>query len=556
MTLKKIDARHRNQRGFSLRYIRILTYFGLLMLNTLWWDVILGKIGLRALSRRTSDARYRRWADRFVRLATRLGGIWIKVGQFLSARVDVLPQAITAELSRLQDEVPAENFDAMYEVIQAEFEDGVDKKFAWFDEEPLASASLGQVHRARLPDGDEVVVKVQRPGIDQLIRIDLTALRVVSGWLKRFKPIARRVNLDALYAEFSRTVWEEVDYLAEADNARRFKAMFADDATIRIPDVHEEHTTRRVLTLEDVFFIKITDYDHIRTAGIDPSQVAERVFQTYLRQIFTEGFFHADPHPGNLFVEPLDDGSWRLVFVDFGMVGNLSPTAKQGLRELAIGVATKDADRMVAAYQSLNMLLPNANVDRIRQAEAAVFERYWGKSMRELTTMDLKEMHQFARNYRDILYEMPFQLPSDLIFLGRCLAILSGICTGLDPQFNVFESLLPFAKNLLLEEQGDVVRLILEWIEQQARLIAALPKRVDSLLEKIEQGELLITAQPTAELDRRLQSLTQGINHLVSAVVFAALLVTGALLYLNGERIIGASLMGLAIITLWWVLIR
>jgi predicted unusual protein kinase regulating ubiquinone biosynthesis (AarF/ABC1/UbiB family) len=545
-----------NRRGFSLRFARVLIYFALLILNVLWWDVILGKIGMGTLARRTSPGRYKRWANRFVRLATRLGGIWIKVGQFLSARVDVLPQSVTAELSRLQDEVPAESFSDMYAVIRAEFGDEVDDNFAWFDEEPLASASLGQVHRARLPEGDDVVVKVQRPGIDQLIRIDLDALRVVSGWLKHFKPIARRADLDALYAEFSRTIWEEIDYLAEADNARRFKAMFAEDARIRIPGVYKKQTTKRVLTLEDVFFVKITDYEAIKAVGVDPSQVAERLFGTYLRQIFIEGFFHADPHPGNLFVEPLDDGNWKLVFVDFGMVGNLKPEAKKGLRELAIGVATKDAHRLVDAYQLLDMLLPSANLDRIRQAEAAVFERYWGKSMRELATMDIKEMHQFARDYRDILYEMPFQIPSDLIFLGRCLAILSGICTGLDPDFNLFENLSPFAKDLLTEEREDIIRLILDWIEQQARIIAALPKRVDSILEKIESGELVITARPTAELDRRLQGLTAGINHLVSAVMFAALLVTGALLYLSGEQIIGAGLMGLSIITLWWVLIR
>jgi predicted unusual protein kinase regulating ubiquinone biosynthesis (AarF/ABC1/UbiB family) len=547
-------SRRRLSNVFSLRYLRVLLFFGSVTLSVIWWHIILMNLGLRRLARRGLQVRFPRWASRFRRLAIRLGGIWIKVGQFLSARVDVLPEAITNELSGLQDEVPAEPFDAMWAVLKDEFADQVNEKFLWFDENPLASASLGQVHRAKLPDGEEVVVKIQRPRIHELIQIDLAALSVVIGWLKRFKPVARRVDLDALLAEFSRTLWEEVDYLAEAENARRFKEMFANDATIRIPDVFSEETTRRVLTLEDVYHIKITDYEAIEEAGINLGEVADRLFRTYLRQIFEEGFFHADPHPGNLFVEPLLDGGWRLIFVDFGMVGQLRPGARKGMRDLAIAVATKDVERLADAYQTLGMILPGANLDRIREAEAAVFDRFWGKSMRELTRLDIREMHEFAREYRDLLYELPFQVPCDLLFLGRCVAILSGMCTGLNPDFNLFKGLMPFAEKLLMEEEEDTKGVILEWLEEQARLIASLPKRIDSILETMERGELIVTTKPTPNLDQRLDRLTLGVNRLAAAVVFTALLVTGALLYLNGESILGVSFMGLSIVTLWWVL--
>jgi predicted unusual protein kinase regulating ubiquinone biosynthesis (AarF/ABC1/UbiB family) len=539
-----------------MRYLRVLMYFGSVTLSIIWWHIILRNLGLRAVVRRGMRSRFQRWARRFRRLATRLGGIWIKVGQFLSARVDVLPDIVTKELSGLQDEVPAEAFNAMVAVVQAEFGDDMEGKFHEFDEEPLASASLGQVHRAKLTDGEEVVVKIQRPHIHELIRIDLAALQVVIGWLKRFKPVAKRVDLDALFAEFSRTLWEEVDYLAEADNARRFKEMFANDASVRIPDVYEEQTTKRVLTLEDVYHIKITDYDAIQQAGVDLAEVADRLFRTYLRQIFEEGFFHADPHPGNLFVEPISDESWRLIFVDFGMVGELKSNAKAGLREIAIAVATKDADRLISGYQKLGVILPGADLDRIREAEAMIFDRFWGKSMRELTSIDHREMHKFAREYRDLLYELPFQVPADLLFLGRCVAILSGMCTGLNPDFNLFEGLMPFAERILKEEDEDWSEIILEWLKEQALLIANLPKRIDSLIQTIERGELVIMTRPTPELDERLVSITLGVNRLAAAVVFTALLVTGALLYLNGEGILGASLMGLSIVTIWWVLRR
>jgi hypothetical protein len=220
--------------------------------------------------------------------------------------------------------------------------------------------------------------------------------------------------------------------------------MFADDPGVRIPAVYAGHTTRRVLTLEDVYFIKITDYAAVEAAGVSRAEAADRLFSTYLRQIFLEGFFHADPHPGNLFIEPLD-GRWRLVFVDFGMVGRLSAGAKQGLRDLAIAVGARDLDRLMRAYQELDILLPGADLARIRQAEAAVFDRFWGKSMRELAHTHPQEMRRFAREFRDLMNEMPFQAPRDLIFLGRCVAILSGMCSGLNPEFNLFGGLAPFA---------------------------------------------------------------------------------------------------------------
>ncbi|MFV1857928.1 MAG: ABC1 kinase family protein [Anaerolineales bacterium] len=495
-------------------------------------------------------------ARRYRKLAVGLGGMWIKVGQFLSARVDVLPEYVTSELENLQDEVPAEHAERMLAVIEAEFGAAATEVYARFDPEPLASASLGQAHRAELPSGEAVVVKVQRPGIEEIIRVDLRAFQIALNWLKRFKAVTRRADLDALLDEFSTTLWAELDYLAEADNARAFGEMFAQDPAVRIPAVYEQFTTRRVLTLEDVYFIKINDHAAIEAAGIDRSEVAERLFQTYLRQIFIEGFFHADPHPGNLFVQPLEGGDWRLVFVDFGMVGRLSPRAKEGLRDLAVAIGTRDLDRMVQAFQTLQVLLPEADLERIKQAEAAVFDRFWGRNMRELMEMHPQEMRQFSRQFRDVLYEMPFQVPADLIFLGRCVGILSGMCTSLNPEFNVFEGLTPFARQLLAEEGGDWMEVLLQWMEREGRALASLPSRLDSMLVKIERGEMTVTAKAAPELDRSLERLSRAINRLVAAIVFAVLLVVGALLYVNGEPILGGIGLAIALLAAFWALLR
>jgi predicted unusual protein kinase regulating ubiquinone biosynthesis (AarF/ABC1/UbiB family) len=538
------------------RYARVTRFFATVVISALFWDVILRRIGLRRLSRRTATRRYRNAAIRFRALATRLGGVWIKVGQFLSARLDILPEIITSELAGLQDEVDPEPFEAMRRMVEEEFGVSIEERFADFDPHPLASASLGQVHRATLPSGESVVVKIQRPDIHDLIQVDLAALTRVIGWLKRYPPITRRANLDALMTEFSRTLWEEVDYLAEADNARRFGEMFRDDPEVRIPEVHGDYTTVRVLTLEDVYFTKITDYAAVEALGVDLAEVAERLFRTYLWQIFVVGFFHADPHPGNLFVEPLEPDGWRLVFVDFGMVGQITPEMKQGMRDLVIAVGTRDMDRLMEAYQRLGFLLPGADIERIRQAEAALVDRMWGKSMRELVRTHPQEMRQFAKEFRDVMYEMPFQVPEDMIFLGRCVAILSGMCTGLDPEFNLFEGLRPFAEQLLSEEGGDWLNELLRILIEQGRALSTLPTRLDTTLTKIERGEVLVTMKVTPDLERQLRTLTRSVDRVVGAIFFAALALIGSVLYVSGERSLGAVALGMALLLMAWVMWR
>jgi predicted unusual protein kinase regulating ubiquinone biosynthesis (AarF/ABC1/UbiB family) len=537
------------------RYLRVLFFFARVISSVIWWDLILRRIGLRNLAGRTRPGRYQQAAHRFRLLATRLGGVWIKVGQFLSSRLDVLPESITAELANLQDEVAPEPFEAMQREIERALTSTVGTSFAWIDETPLASASLGQVHRARLPEGDRVVVKVQRPHIHDLIRVDLASLQRVLGWLKRYRPISRRVDLDALFHEFSQTLWEEVDYLAEAENARRFAKMFAEDPGIRIPRVYASHTTRSVLTLEDVYFIKITDFDAIEAADVDRGAVAERLFQTYLQQIFVEGFFHADPHPGNLFVEPLEGGAWRLVFVDFGMVGHVTPDMKQGLRDLAIAIGTRDLDRLMQAYRQMGVILPGADLERIRLAEATMLERVWGKSMTELIRTHPEEMRRFANEFRDLLYEMPFQLPADLLFLGRCVAILSGMCTGLNPEFNLFEGLQPFAEQLLAGEGEAWFSELLEVLVEQGRVLMTLPSRLDAMLARVERGELTVTARAAPELNDQLRKLTLAVQRLVGAGIFAALIIAGSLLYTSDKLVEGWIGFGLAALTLLWTLL-
>jgi predicted unusual protein kinase regulating ubiquinone biosynthesis (AarF/ABC1/UbiB family) len=546
---------------FASRYRRIEFFFAHVIATIAFWDLLLPRLGLRSIAKRTRSARLRRIASRYRALANELGGLLIKVGQFLSARVDVLPEEITSELSTLQDEVRAEKFQDIRPIVEKELNGTLEALFAEFDETPLAAASLGQVHRAKLrePSNDvqSIVVKAQRPNIEKIVATDLAAIRTVIGWLNHYRPIRKRANLDALLVEFTRILEGELDYLAEGRNAETSAENFRDLPEVRVPRVLWTHTTKRVLALEDVYAIKITDYDAITAAGVDRAQVAERLFKTYLKQIFDDGFFHADPHPGNLFVLPLGESEngkrpWRLTFVDFGMVGRVSPNVRAGLRELVIAVGMRDASRMIKGYQQLGVLLPGADIAQIEKMEAKVFERFWGKTMSELQQMRLQEMKEFANEFREVIVAAPFQIPEDLVLLGRTVAILSGMCTGLNPQFNVWQSIAPFAEELF-EEDGIVDWRF--WAEELATFVLALlslPMRTRAVLGKIERGELQVRVP---RLEDQVSRLDLTIRRLTATIVFVGLLFSGVQLYLGGEKIFASGLFAIAGIALIWLIV-
>jgi len=544
------------------RYQRLMLFFSGVATGFIFWEVILPRIGLASLARRTRSERLRRLAARFRTLAIRMGGVMIKVGQFLSSRLDVLPPEITSELAGLQDEVPPEDFEDIRRLTEVELGAPLEEKYEFFDPTPLAAASLGQVHRARLcRDASleqpfcEVVVKVQRPYIDQLIEVDLKTLRIVGGWLEHYRPIRERANIPSLIEEFSATIREEVDYLAEGRNAEIFSDHFKDHPKVHVPRVVWSHTTRRALTLEDVFAIKITDYEAISTAGVDRSEVARQLLDTYLKQIFDDGFFHADPHPGNLFVTPLpghtDEGrqAWQLTFVDFGMVGHVPDHLRDGLRELLISVGTRDTARLTRTFQNLDILLPSADLKQLEQMESQIFNMVWGKSMSELREMSYDEMYQFADQFRDVMYSMPFQLPENLLLLGRTLAILSGMCTGLDPDFNLWNQVAPYVSKLVADEVGSNWRVWLDEIGKTVKDLLAIPSQAGRVLSQIERGSLTVQA-PT--IGRQIGGVERAINRLTAGIIFAGFLMGSVILYDAGHLVPSAVLLGASLVTLVW----
>ncbi|MBE0696400.1 MAG: AarF/ABC1/UbiB kinase family protein [Anaerolineaceae bacterium] len=538
------------------RYRRILWFFARVILTFIGWEIILPRLGLRHITRRTRAERLRKIAVQFRTLAIQMGGVMIKVGQFLSARLDVLPLEITDELAGLQDEVLPEPFEAIRKVIESETNTPLEARYASFQTTALAAASIGQVHQARVNGADlpQVVVKVQRPDIQAIVDTDLAALRVVSRWIHYYPPIRKRVNVPALLEEFSRSLNEEIDYLNEGKNAETFAANFAGQAGVRVPHVIWSHTTRRVLTLEEIQAIKITDYAQISAAGIDRAEVAERLINTYLKQIFEDRFFHADPHPGNLFILPAaeSEAGWQLVFVDFGMTGTIIPKQLDALREMLIGVGTQDVPRLIRSYQTMGILLPGADVPLLEKATRAAFDRFWGKSTAEMVNLGHQEAVAFAKEFGELLYEMPFQVPENLILLGRCLGILSGICSGLNPDFNVWVSVMPYARRLVEAEGGKGLGVVLEEGLSFLRLLAALPGRTDALLQRIEQGHLEVQMP---EMKGQFIRLEHRFNRLSAAILFAALLICAVQLYLAGAVGLAAAGGAGAFLALVWVII-
>lgn len=537
------------------RYRRILRFAAWNLVVTWWYELALPRIGLAGLAERTRSSRMRKVARRFHELAIELGGLMIKVGQFMSSRLDVLPPEITKELEGLQDEVPPVPFAQIRARAEAELGMPLEQAFASFDERPIAAASLGQAHRATLTPQDAadtgleaVVVKVQRPDIDVIVDVDLAALRKVGGWLSRVRIVAKRVDMPALMEEFAQTSHEEIDYLHEAASSERFAQEFADDARVSVPEVVWERTTRRVLTLEDVTAIKITDAEALRAAGIDPAAVAPVFAGVMFDQLFNSGFFHADPHPGNIFVTPQGASdseagpAWNLTFIDFGMMGEVPANTRSGLRKLLIAAASRDGKALVAAIRDIGVLMPSANTNELERAMTQLFARFGGMGFAELRDVDPREFHDFALEFGETVRALPFQLPENFLLLVRAISLTSGVCSALDPEFNLWDSVEPYAAQLLKEEGGNVVKDFASEAVQIATIAWRLPKRVDALIDRVEDGSVAVS---TPKLERKIARLERTARRLVSAILFGALLIAGAVLRAEAE-VFGTILMAVS----------
>jgi predicted unusual protein kinase regulating ubiquinone biosynthesis (AarF/ABC1/UbiB family) len=452
-----------------------------------------------------------------------LGGLLIKLGQFFSTRVDVLPQVTVRELAGLQDEVQAVSFNEIRQVAESEFTRPLAEIYAEVEEMPIASASLGQVHRGVLTGGQIVAIKILRPGIEDLVRIDLRAVRKIIDLLKIFTDWERVVDFDAIYQEFSDTLQEELNYIQEGHNAETIAHNTQDDADILIPTIFWDYSTRRVLTMEFMEGIKISDYERLEKAGVDRKAVANKLLQTYVKQILVDGFFHADPHPGNLFVT--EDG--RLIMIDFGMVGTISPALRDILVELVIALVKRDYIQVVGYLKRIGFLRYDADNELVARAVGVLLEAALGKGQ-DIYSADLSGL---LTDLEQLLYEQPFQIPAQFTFLGRALGTLYGLCIGLDPNINFLDESKPYLENLAKGEAG-----LWNQIKEKGTLLGSslveIPPLLERVLSRAERGELNLKI-PLTSINDAIAANTKAVKILSTTLAFGFTLLTATYLLVN-----------------------
>ncbi|TMC95656.1 MAG: AarF/ABC1/UbiB kinase family protein [Chloroflexi bacterium] len=507
--------------------------------------------------------------------AIKLGVLMIKLGQFLSSRADLLPEQALAALSSLQDEVPPAPFSHVVSVLETELGKPVEQVFSVLERKCTAAASLGQVHKAVLAStGEEVAVKVQRPNIDQLVSMDLSTLKFVIWVINRFVDTSEFIDLMAVYREFKRTVYEEIDYVTETANAKRFKEMFKDDPSIYIPGVYEDYTTRRVLVLEWIDGIKINDYAAIEAAGVSRLEVAKRTVRAYFYQFFNEGFFHADPHPGNIFVLPEGKADKKvtvsegpvIAFVDFGMVGSLTKNMKKSLKELFLSFVSRDSRALVRALNKLGFIGEGANMAAMERGVSLMMEQYYGMTLGEARDMDIPEVAQDVEN---MLYGQPFQIPAQFAFTGRAIGVLVGVTTGLSPDFNFVEIATPYARKFLgldAEGAGETLQDIFNQVLETGRILLTLPRSLEQVITKLETGQIEVKMNGNGGNGRsrrrgrgrgeRNNEREGGLSGFSWVLLFGAEMVGGVILAVAHQPIPSWFCLGLAGVTALALLVR
>ncbi len=450
-----------------------------------------------------------------------LGSAFIKLGQLISARPDVLPKNWILELSGLQDKVPPFKFQKVQEIIEKELGERC-KEITDLDEVPIAAASIAQVHRASLSSGREVVFKIQRPGLENFFKLDLEVMQKVAALLQKNKSFSRGRDWVGMAKECKRVLLLELDFRVESEYAARFRQQFLDDPQIKIPGVIWELTTKKIICLDYLPGIKINDRESIVRNGINPSAIAELGASCYLKQLIQFGFFHADPHPGNLAVS--SDGA--LIFYDFGMMGMLSDRFRGKLSKMVRSAALKDSTKLVKELQEAGLLAQGIDLGPVRRLIRIMLKE-------KLTPpFDSDTIEKLSIDLYELVYGQPFRLPVELIFVMRALSTFEGVGRALDPSFNLIAITKPYLIPLMTSNDSNTNDLINEIGRQFGELgtkAVSLPKRLDENLERLEQGDLQLQIR-LGESDRKFRRMINAQQSIGQSILLGCLGISAALL--------------------------
>lgn len=478
-----------------------------------------------------------------------LGPTFIKIGQLFSTRADLFPIEYVAELSKLQDRVPAFGYPQVKAIIESDFGHPLDKLYQSFDVVPIAAASLGQVHCAQLHSGEEVVVKVQRPGLSKLFSIDLSILKGIAQYFQNHPDWGKGRDWMGIYEECCRLLWLEIDFLHEGRNGDKFRRNFRGVDWVKVPRIYWRYTSPRVLTMEYMPGIKISHYEALESAGLDRKRLARLGAESYLRQLLTDGFFHADPHPGNIAVNL--DGS--LIFYDFGMMGQIQPVTRVRLMDTFVGIAQRDAGQVMTALVALGALAEIDDMGPVRRSIQYILDNMMDKPFEEQSVTAISD------DLYAVAYDQPFRFPATFTFVMRAFSTLEGVGKGLDPDFSFMEAAKPYASELMTNGGPGESSSILGEISRQAAQVGSsalsLPRRIEATLDRLDRGDVRVRVR-SIESDRILRRgsnllLATGYTLLVGTFTLSAtLLLISDFLVPAVVMSVLAAIMGITLIRL------
>ncbi|MBD3184463.1 hypothetical protein GF312_19425 [Candidatus Poribacteria bacterium] len=467
-----------------------------------------------------------------------LGPTFIKMGQMLSTRPDIVPADIYDELQKLQDQVPPVEVSEIISEIESELKTTMDSIFEEFDQNPLAAASIGQVHKAVLKDGRKVAVKVQRPEIWKMVEEDIEILKTLAELAERHIPEAKFYSPVSVVKEFAKSIRQEMDYTLEARNMERFAKNFVGDESVHIPKVYWEFSTRHILTMELIKGTKVSHVEELKRLGINTKDVARRGAKAYLKQILIHRFFHGDPHPGNLIV--MQNGT--IGFLDFGIVGRLSPEIVTHLNNMLIAIVREDSYRTTEELIKLSVVDEDVEMEELRFDLAELVDKYYDVSLNQFQMGDMmRELMEISARYR-------IKINRQLNLLGKVLAGVEGIGRQLDPDFNLLPIIEPFAKRLIAQKMSpkEILDKTSQMAKDYADFISALPRDLKVALEKAKNGKLRIEFKHIG-LENFTPELERSTSRLAFAMIIAALVVSSALIVRSDIKpvILGVPVIGI-----------
>ena len=468
-----------------------------------------------------------------------LGPTYVKLGQIFSNREDMLPPELTKELEKLQDHVPQlKNFDVQ-KTVETELNMATSECFLSIDPDPLAAASLAQVHRAKLLNGEDVVLKIQRPNIEEVIESDLLIMKQVAKALEKHSAQAQAFQPVRIIASFEQSIHEELQFSREMDNTEKFAKNFEDNEMIHVPKVYRQFSTNRIICMEYIDGIKVSETDQLRAANIDPSAVAKVGVDLYLTQVLEHGFFHADPHPGNIFVLP---HTGQICFLDFGMMGTIMPNDKEALGELLLYFLRKNVKKIINLLEKIAV---KTDIPDHKKLEQDLYELI--ESVSNTAIQNIK-LGAILNQFKTVLYENKIVLPHYVYMLIRGLIIIEGVGRKLDPTFNMTNNLEPYT-SAIVRRRFSLKRLFkknLSRFQDINDLVDTLPDDINAILKKIKDGKLVVVHEHKG-LNEFHNAMSKSVNRLVFAVIIAALSIGSSILVMaqmpplvNGIPLLGA----------------